>query len=78
MGRLTKKIKNPQYSNDYEMLCAHEYHAINKLGKIEDLMEKYHIRDVEHLDRILEEYEFAKLGKIFPSHLQQLDKEESE
>lgn len=40
MNRLTKKIENPQYSNDYEMLCAHDYHLINKLGKIEDIEEE--------------------------------------
>jgi hypothetical protein len=39
MNRLTKKIENPQYSNDYDMLCAHEYHVLNKLGKLEDLEE---------------------------------------
>lgn len=39
MSRLTKKIENPQYSNDYEMLCVHDYHLINKLGKIEDVFE---------------------------------------
>ena len=39
MSRLTKKIENPQYSNDYEMLCAHDYHLINKLGKLEDTFE---------------------------------------
>lgn len=39
MNRLTKKIENPQYSNDYEMLCAHDYHLINKLGKLEDAFE---------------------------------------
>ena len=47
----------------------------NKLGRIEDLMEKYHIRDVEHLDRVLEGYNFAMLGKIFPSYLQKIEKE---
>ena len=39
MSRLTKKIENPQYSNDYEMLCTHGYHLINKLGKLEDTFE---------------------------------------
>ena len=39
MSRLTKKIENPQYSNDYEMLCTFDYHLINKLGKIEDVFE---------------------------------------
>ena len=47
----------------------------NKLGKLEDLMEKYHIRDVEHLDRVLEGYNFAMLGKIFPSYLQKIENE---
>ena len=37
MSRLTKKIENPQYSNDYEMLCTFDYHLINKLGKLEDI-----------------------------------------
>ena len=40
MSRLTKKIENPQYSNDYEMLCTFDYHLINKLGKLEDLEEQ--------------------------------------
>ena len=40
MNRLTKKIENPQYSNDYEMLCTFDYHLINKLGKLEDLEEQ--------------------------------------
>ena len=39
MNRLTKKIENPQYSNDYEMLCTFDYHLINKLGKLEDIFE---------------------------------------
>ena len=39
MNRLTKKLENPQYSNDYEMLCVHSYHLINKLGKLEDIFE---------------------------------------
>ena len=39
MSRLTKKIENPQYSNDYEMLCTFDYHLINKLGKLEDIFE---------------------------------------
>ena len=50
----------------------------NKLGRIEDLMEKYHIRNVEHLDKVLEGYNFAMLGKIFPSYLQKIEKESEE
>ena len=53
MDRLTKKIENPQYSNDYDILCAHNYHAINKLGRLEDLMEKYKIEDIEMLEKII-------------------------
>jgi len=39
MDRLTKKIDNPQYMNDYEQLCNHSYSIINKLGKLEDIFE---------------------------------------
>lgn len=61
MSRLTKKIENPQYSNDYDMLCAHDYHVLNKLGKLEDLMEKYEINSIEELEEILKDYdEMAK------------------
>lgn len=49
MSRLTKKIENPQYMNDYELLVAHNYHLYNKLGKIEDLMEQYNINDLAEL-----------------------------
>ena len=56
MGRITKKIENPQYSNDYEMLCAHNYHLINKLGKLEDLLEKYEIKDLAELEIALDQY----------------------
>lgn len=40
--RITIKIKNPQYSNDYDILCAHSYHILNKLGKLEDIYEEKH------------------------------------
>ena len=40
MSRLTKKIENPQYMNDYDLLCSHNYTAINKLGQLEDLEEE--------------------------------------
>ena len=73
MNRLTKKVGDYYCSQNGDF-----YDLYNKLGELEDLMEKYHIRDVEHLDRMLEEYEFAKLGKIFPSYLQQLDEDKSE
>ena len=56
MNRLTKKIENPKYSNDYEMLCAHVYHLINKIGKIEDLLEKYEIKDLVELEIALNQY----------------------
>ena len=73
MSRLTEKVKN---TDDYIKLPTKDKQEfIDKLGKLEDLMEKYHIRDVEHLDRVLEGYNFAMLGKIFPSYLQKIEKE---
>ena len=39
--RLTIKIDNPQYSNDYDLLCAHSYHALNKLGRLEDIYDEF-------------------------------------
>ena len=56
MSRLTKKIDNPEYSNDYVMLCAHEYHILNKLGKLEDLFDIYSIETLADLNVILAEY----------------------
>ncbi len=53
MDRLTKKIENPQYSNDYEMLCSHDYHVLNKLGKLEDLFDSYSVEDLQELDKLL-------------------------
>lgn len=79
MSRITKKIENPQYMNDYDQLCNHSYTIINKLGKLEDIMEKHHIRDIEHLDKVLEEYEFAKLGKVQDfDYLQKLEEGKGE
>ena len=57
MSRLTKKIENPQYMNDYELLVAHAYHLYNKLGKLEDLMEKHKINDFVELEIALDYYE---------------------
>ena len=52
MSRLTKKIKYPKYMNDYEQLCNFDYHIINKLGQIEDLLEKYNVETIEELEKI--------------------------
>lgn len=60
MSRLTKKIENPQYMNDYELLVAFDYHLYNKLGKIEDLMEQYNINDLTELKVALDYYEQTK------------------
>lgn len=57
MNRLTKKIENPQYMNDYELLVAHNYHLYNKLGQLEDLMEQYNINDLAELKIVLDYYE---------------------
>lgn len=77
MNRLTENIGDFAYTYSGTQKTNKEYdkwvfEATCKLGKIEDLMEKYHIRDVEHLDRVLEGYKFAMLGKIFPSYLQKI------
>ena len=66
MSRLTKKIEDfkfytlpmvfvselpdPIYGKQY---CGE---AINKLGKLEDLMEKYNIEDINEVDTILNNY----------------------
>ena len=72
MSRLTKKIENPQYSNDYEMLCTFDYHLINKLGRIEDLMEKYEIEDVEELELIIGR-NLLESNKLFPIPIEDLN-----
>lgn len=56
MNRLTKFEKNPNSKFPYklkdESLCT-ELDSIHKLGLIEDLMEKYRIKDVEMLEKII-------------------------
>ena len=53
MNRLTEKVKN---TDDYIKLPTKDKQEfINKLGKIEDLMEKYEINSIEQLEEILKE-----------------------
>lgn len=72
MSRLTKKIENPQYMKDYDILVAHDYHLYNKLGKIEDLMEKYNIEDLTDLEIALDYYNHRFDGL----HTERVDKDE--
>jgi hypothetical protein len=55
-NRLTKFEKNPNSKFPYklkdESLCT-ELDGIHKLGLIEDLMEKYNVKDLEELDKLL-------------------------
>ena len=73
MSRLTKKIENPQYSNDYEMLCAHSYHLINKIGELEDLLEKYEIKDLSELEIALDQY-YHRYDKVETRRVNDNDK----
>lgn len=56
MNRLTKFEKSPNSMFPYklidESLCT-ELDSIHKLGRIEDLMEKYQIKDIEMLEKII-------------------------
>lgn len=76
---IIKELKIDENNEDKDYILERQKNIINtlnnKLGKIEDLMEKYHIRDVEHLEKTLEAFEFSKLGKIFPDYLQKIEKE---
>ena len=79
MNRLTKKndkkyfkehIACPEY-NDYQQFIKDrpyriDYHTTEvetKLGKLEDLMEKYDIKSLEELDEVLNEGMLAVLYK---------------
>lgn len=65
--RLTKKrdIKVQGFTNDYA-LCKRcgMGEIIDKLGQLEDVLEKYAIADLEQLDRILDENlkQFTEMG----------------
>ena len=55
MERLTKKI-DYEYMHGYLSVKASKGDAINKLGKLEDIMEKYGIESPEDLEKRLIEY----------------------
>lgn len=63
MSRLTEKLAiEGQYRLECYISSGGKYIAINtelsnKLGKIEDLMEKYEIESVEDLEKILADYD---------------------
>lgn len=58
MNRLTNKLEN----NSYDFACSYntfmynggQEEIINKLGKLEDLMERYEIESIEELELIIE------------------------
>ena len=61
MDRLTHKDKEPKHPcyvdmfwEEYETKNKHE--AIKKLGKLEDLMEKYKVKDLEELELMISTY----------------------
>jgi len=65
MDRLTKKFNGEYYHKDAETIMFNsetDYNAIQKLGKIEDLMEEYNIKNVDELEQTL--IEFCKSGEI--------------
>lgn len=52
MNKLTEKVKN---TDDYIKLPTKDKQEfINKLGKLEDLLQSYNIKDLEELDKLLE------------------------
>ena len=65
--RLTKKEKNCLASNRY-MRCDYlldgtpKVEALNKLGQIEDLMDKYNIPNVEYLENCIIDHD--KYGEV--------------
>ena len=65
MNRLTeyrKDLKRYEYKQDEKGYCfIQEGQIVNKLGKLEDLIEKYEINSIEELEEILKDYdEMAK------------------
>lgn len=58
MSRLTDKLKNGNY------ICGIiKGGFVDKLGQLEDLMEKYNIKDVEELEKILKIFFMKGQGK---------------
>lgn len=65
MDRLTKKFNGEYYRKDAETIMFNseiDYNVIQKLGKLEDLMDEYNIHSVEELSQVLEEH--CKNGEI--------------
>lgn len=52
MNRLTKKVGENYCSQNGDF-----YDLYNKLGKLEDIMEKYEINSIEELEEILKDYD---------------------
>lgn len=65
MNRLTYQKRNGNYSIRYDLenLQQVDIKANNKLGKIEDLMEKYEIEDLVELEIALDQY-FHRHDKV--------------
>jgi len=61
MNRLTEKRKKTLITGNEEIIeyrLVRSYDScINKLGKIEDLMEKYEIKSIEELEEIIKDYD---------------------
>ena len=64
MDRLTeyrKDLKRYEYKQDENGYCfIQEGQIVNKLGQLEDLMEKYEIRSIEELEEIIKENQKLK------------------
>lgn len=60
MSRMTKKCRYHYGIEHYEItneIQLGKQEALDKLGEIEDLMEKYEIESVEKLEEILKDYD---------------------
>ena len=56
MSRLTRKFNGEYYSKDADTIMFNsetDYNAIQKLGKLEDLMDEYNINSIEELENVL-------------------------
>lgn len=57
MSRLTKKFNGEYYHKEAKTIMFNnetDYNVIQKLGKLEDILEKYNIDSVEELDKLLQ------------------------
>ena len=50
---MTERLTELNCYDDYQILEEDLRKAIDKLGKLEDIMEKYHCNDIEELDKKL-------------------------